>query len=72
MTCAEHQRLLDESKGAWAAWQSLKDRMPKDPTAEQKEELSRLAGIAANASHVLDGHLNVCPQCGKKVPHTDV
>jgi hypothetical protein len=63
MTCAEHQRLLNEEHSAWAALQSLRDRMPKNPTAEQKEELSRLSGIAATASHVLKEHLRR-HQCG--------
>jgi hypothetical protein len=63
--CTQHQRLLDEETGAWAAWRNLKDRMPPQPTAEQTEELSRLAGNAANASYVLKAHLSACLECSK-------
>ena len=49
--CAQHQQLLDEEKGAWAALSSFIDQLPTNATAEQTEELSRLTGIAANVTH---------------------
>ncbi len=64
--CAQHQRLLHEEKGAWAALSSFRDQMPTNATAEQTEELSRLTGIAADTSHALNAHVKACPECRKQ------
>jgi hypothetical protein len=66
--CAQHQRLIAEVDGAWAALSSFRDQMPRNPTAEQTEELSRLTGIAANTSRTLNAHIKACPECKKPSP----
>jgi hypothetical protein len=61
MSCAEHQRLLDDEVDSHAAYKTLKDSGSKD-----QKELVRRSDNASDASTRLRQHISMCSTCRPK------
>jgi hypothetical protein len=61
MSCAVHQKLLNDERDSHAAYKSLKDSGSKD-----QKELIRRSDNASDASTRLRQHISTCPECQPK------